>query len=314
MSNPSDWPLPHGSSRFMMPKRIVQQLADSPVSQGIYPLSIGCYRQAKNHRMQRNKHDNFLLIYCLGGQGQLNLQQHNIAISAGDLIILPANTPHSYNASPNDPWTIYWVHFSGTQTSDFMAHLINNNQKYLVTPLGLHSRLVNDFEALLEVRQTGYNINACFMAANQLRQILTHIALLKPVKNQAIAKQTLDLEKIHSLMVAHAEEQLNLDSLAAAANLSKYHFINKYKALTGTTPINHFINIKIERACHLLDTSQKSISEIAYILGYEDAYYFSRIFKKVMGLPPRQYRNIRLGRQLEQNIYIDKSEDASIKK
>jgi AraC-like DNA-binding protein len=77
--------------------------------------------------------------------------------------------------------------------------------------------------------------------------------------------------------------------------LSKYHFIKKYKALTGTTPINHFIQLKIERACHLLDVTNKGIKEIAWAVGYEDAYYFSRIFRKVMGISPSQYRAIRLG-------------------
>jgi AraC-like DNA-binding protein len=78
-------------------------------------------------------------------------------------------------------------------------------------------------------------------------------------------------------------------------NLSRFHFIKKYKALTGTTPINHFIHLKIERACHLLDVTSKGVNEVAWALGYEDAYYFSRIFKKTMGISPSQYRRIRVG-------------------
>jgi transcriptional regulator GlxA family with amidase domain len=97
-------------------------------------------------------------------------------------------------------------------------------------------------------------------------------------------------------MQARLHEQIDVDTLAAAVSLSKYHFIKKYKALTGTTPINHFIRLKIERACHLLDVTNKGIKEIAWAVGYEDAYYFSRIFRKMMGMSPRQYREIRLGR------------------
>jgi AraC family transcriptional regulator of arabinose operon len=55
--------------------------------------------------------------------------------------------------------------------------------------------------------------------------------------------------------------------------------------------MDYFIHLKIQEACKLLVLSRLSISEIAYELGYEDPYYFSRIFKKVMGTSPLQYRS-----------------------
>jgi transcriptional regulator GlxA family with amidase domain len=96
-------------------------------------------------------------------------------------------------------------------------------------------------------------------------------------------------------MQARVHEQLELEALAETVSLSKFHFIKKYKELTGTTPINHFIHLKVERACHLLDVTTKSINEISFAVGYEDAYYFSRIFKKIMGVSPSQYRRMRMG-------------------
>ncbi len=50
--------------------------------------------------------------------------------------------------------------------------------------------------------------------------------------------------------------------------------------------------MKIERACYLLDTGELSISAVAEQLGYEDSYYFSRLFKKVMGVSPSSYRRV----------------------
>jgi AraC-like DNA-binding protein len=53
--------------------------------------------------------------------------------------------------------------------------------------------------------------------------------------------------------------------------------------------------MKMERACYLLDITQQSVQEIAWSLGYEDAYYFSRLFRKVIGVAPTQYRAMRHG-------------------
>lgn len=293
MSTPSNWPLPPQSIRFVLPHKIIRKLTQNKLSRDLYPLGAGYYQQASGHRMERLEHDDNLLIYCLEGKGMVRINQKNIAVKTGDLVILPRGIAHQYASSPNYPWTIYWCHFEGDLADEFVQHLQVPKQKPII-PLGLHSSLVGEFDALLEARHSSYHLNAFINAANQLRQILTHIALLQPlVRSQD--SDSFDLEKIHSLMQARIHEQLDIDTLANSVNLSKFHFIKRYKELTGTTPINHFIQLKIERACHLLDISSRTIAEVAFMVGYEDAYYFSRIFKKVMGISPTQYRKLQVG-------------------
>ncbi|WP_372830655.1 AraC family transcriptional regulator [Pontibacterium sp.] len=297
MSTPSSWPLPPESIRFVIPRRVISELAQHPLSSGLYPLGMGYYRQATGHHMERDVHDDNLLIYCLDGEGDLEAGGKKHRVRPGDILLIPKGIPHSYKARRKNPWTIYWVHFHGHHASDFVQHLAlpRSDQPHLVMPIGIHSRLVSDFEALLEARESTYNINAYICAANQLRQIMAHIALLQPLARHKQSGDGIDIERVHSLMQARAHEQLDLDTLAETVNLSKYHFVKKYKEITGTTPINHFIQLKIERACHLLDTTNNSINEIAFAVGYEDAYYFSRIFKKLMGVSPSQYRKMRTG-------------------
>ncbi|MDO6467605.1 AraC family transcriptional regulator [Neptunomonas phycophila] len=293
MSQPSDWPLPPDSSRFVVPRKMVSLLSQHSLAKDLYPLGLGYYKQALNHTMSRNKHDDYLMIYCLDGEGKLTINNQIHTVKAGDIICLPKGVAHAYKASEATPWTIYWVHFSGDKSEDFIDYLAINSNNY-VFPLGIHSRLTSDFESLLECRQYSYNINAFVHTASLLRQILTHIAQLQPLAKQQAA-HNFDLERVHSLMQARVHEQLELEALAETVSLSKFHFIKKYKELTGTTPINHFIHLKVERACHLLDVTTKSINEISFAVGYEDAYYFSRIFKKIMGISPSQYRRMRMG-------------------
>jgi AraC family transcriptional regulator of arabinose operon len=90
-----------------------------------------------------------------------------------------------------------------------------------------------------------------------------------------------NLDDIEELMALHIHSSLDLASLAAQAQLSKYHFSRKFKQLTGHSPIQHFLHLKIQHACLLLDTSDNSIKQIAGEVGYSDAYYFSRLFKQL---------------------------------
>ncbi|MCW8885487.1 MAG: AraC family transcriptional regulator [Motiliproteus sp.] len=298
MSKPSSWPLPPNSCRFVVPKPLVEQQRRDLLTRDLYLFGAGHYVEAKGHHMKRAVHDDFLLIYCTAGLGHLTLAKpstRKLQIQTGDLVILPRGLAHEYVADKRTPWSIYWVHFEGPLGKRFIEN-IRLDYNYPIINIGQQAKLVSDFENLLQIRQTGYQLKPFIHAANQLRQILSYVALLRP--QEATRKSQsgqFDLERIHSMMQERIHEQLDLETLAASCNLSKYHFAKKYKELTGSSAINHFINLKIEHACQLLDVSQKSISQISYDVGYDDAYYFSRIFKKVMGLSPSEYRKMRLG-------------------
>ena len=293
MSKPSQWPLPPESFRFVVPIKQVEKLKKHPLSTGLYATGLGYYKEAKGHKMTRDTHDDHLLMYCLHGKGELHVNNTTSQIVAGDIVLLPKGVSHRYKASKNHPWTIYWVHFSGSDCDSFLDYLAIEKHNYIIS-LGVHSRLVTSFEYILECRQTNYDTASFINVANMLRQMLSHIALIGTVSIRQHAKHQLDLELVHSLMEASVHEKLELDTLAKEVNLSKFHFIKKYRELTGSTPVNHFIHLKIKRACDLLDITNKSIKEVSYAIGYEDAYYFSRIFKKVMGISPSQYRNTSL--------------------
>jgi transcriptional regulator GlxA family with amidase domain len=97
----------------------------------------------------------------------------------------------------------------------------------------------------------------------------------------------------------HLRENLDqphrLDELAAAAGVSVPHFCTLFRRQTGYAPIDFLIRQRIQRACKLLDTTQESIAGIAAVVGYEDAYYFTRCFRRIIGCSPRAYRRIPKG-------------------
>jgi len=98
------------------------------------------------------------------------------------------------------------------------------------------------------------------------------------------------MEKLTAQMQKNLGGELDLDALASTANLSKFHFIRRFKEHTGHAPIQRFIQMKMQRACELLDSTDKAIKVIAGEVGYQDAFYFSRIFKRTIGVSPQKYR------------------------
>jgi AraC-like DNA-binding protein len=282
----SNWPLPKEGIRFVMPQSLCDALAHNPLSANLYPEAMGYYPQAASHQMQRDTHTGHLLIYCTAGRGTLTLEGAHHRIRSGDLILLPPGIAHRYSAHPKYPWSIYWLHFAGDLSNHFVQLL---NMNTTVEYIGLQPRITSQLEELFMLRNSGYDATSFIHGSHQLQQMLSHLALILRQQRSQGGTQ-IDIDDTRSFMNEHLHGQLSLDDLAKHSKLSKYHFSKRFKALTGHSPIEFFIHLKIQYACHLLDSSTQTIKQVAASLGYEDAYYFSRIFKKVIGLSPDQYR------------------------
>ena len=290
MSAPSKWPLPDEGTRFLTPAFMLNKLARHPLTRECYPAAMGYYPAASFHRMQRSRHDDNLLIYCVEGKGFASTGEWSGSIEAGEILLLPQGMAHHYQADDENPWTIYWVHFQGSSTAVFNQYLGYREGGSPASSIGVSPQLIAQFRGMMEVNRTGYSTRAFINAANQLRHLLTQIAL-EVRRAQATSQHSFNLETVQSFMLDNIGQQLDLKTLAASAKLSKFHFANKYKALTGYSPIKHFLNMKMEHACYLLDSSQLSVKEVAAALGYDDPLYFSRQFRKIIGLSPRAYRS-----------------------
>lgn len=282
----SGWPLPANGVRILVPQALTKLLSEHPLSRDLYPIAAGYYPRAAGHSMRRREHADNLLAYCVEGSGTLRTETGAWPVSAGNLMLVPVGTAHTYAADRRKPWSLYWVHYAGELATAYTEFLSLNEP---VAPIGVHPRLLADFEALFALRNAGGNERAFVHAASVLKAMLTDIAALTVAYGNSRGTR-IDLDLIQQMMHRQLDRDLSLDDLAQAANLSKFHFVRKFKQLTGHAPIQHFIHLKMQHACQLLDTTQEPIKRIANRVGYNDPHYFSRLFKRVIGVSPQQYR------------------------
>lgn len=293
MSGPSDWPLPAQGVRFFVPAFLRRQLAASPLARGLYPHAMGYYPNAEGHRVERREHDDHLLLYCIDGAGSLATAAGHWRIGAGDLVALPRGIGHRYRASARRPWTLYWVHFGGALGPAFWQALDHRPERPVVA-LGLSPKVIADFDLLLAARRSGYSRTVFVHAAQHLGQMIAYIAAMRP-RMAGGREGAFDVDRVRSLMHERINASLSLQELAERMGMSRYTLARKYKRATGNTPIQDFIHLKMERACQLLDFGRQDVQEVAWALGYDDPYYFSRLFRRVIGVSPSGYRALRHG-------------------
>jgi AraC-like DNA-binding protein len=116
------------------------------------------------------------------------------------------------------------------------------------------------------------------------------------------------LEKVERsirYMVANLNRPLQISTLAAQANLSPSHFFALFKQATGYPPMDYFTKLRMRYARRLLDSTSARVKEVAAAVGYDDPFYFSRVFKSVSAVAPVHYRGLDLELRREINDQLE---------
>jgi transcriptional regulator GlxA family with amidase domain len=91
-------------------------------------------------------------------------------------------------------------------------------------------------------------------------------------------------------MHENVEHRWTVESLAAASGMSRSAFAVRFKELVGETPLEYLTNWRMQRATGLLQKGDKKLFDVAKSVGYDSDAAFSKAFKRVLGVPPREYR------------------------
>jgi AraC-like DNA-binding protein len=277
---------------FVIPNNFLEDLSKNPLSQFLTVTDIGYFPHAEYHFRQRPKGINTaILLYCSAGDGYCSLpMQEKKPLSKGDLLVIPPFTPHEYGASQENPWSIYWVHCKG---SYFDAFNQNAPRFPVVIPDFLGERLKKLFRQCFIILRTPYQ-NEEFLYLCQL--VATIFALVNCAAKQPEIPFSVNADKglVRAVMYMqdHLHSTITLEELCKASMFSSSHLHHLFKHSTGYAPIEYFLRIKMQAASHDLCFSALPVVDIAEEYGFEDPYYFSRIFKKIMGLSPQKFRSL----------------------
>lgn len=278
-----------GQTLIVVPEPQQRAMAGHPLLSGLHVTHAGFFPRAPGHYIERPQGcAGYVMILCLRGRGWAESAGRRHSLERGDLVALRAFQPHAYGAADEDPWAIAWVHFGGSESEAWLTQTMGRpgTASCHTPPERVDSLGLDRIHAVLT---RGYGLAELLEAAALLRLALLTISRRRAQTSTAVSAQ----ERVHAsveLLRREWKQRHTLPELAAAAGLSVTRYTALFGRLTGFAPIDFLIRQRVQQGATLLATTVAPIAAVAEECGFNDPYYFSRSFTRVMGCSPREYR------------------------
>lgn len=269
-----------------------QTKPDSPPWKLLYP---GHLVKGPHYRHDRPEgiYD-WLIILTLQGAGRIYWPHGECVARRGDVILIEPNFPHGYQTDPQtQEWDLLWAHFE--PSSDWRQWM-----RWPLTGPGVRLIQLADEQVFDRVHhhlaQTLQLYHTYMSHRMELARSSLHSALLWCDQVNPLAQSSRfdpRLREILDHIATHLDRPLSITQLAERCGLSVSRFAHLFRETMGISPQKFIEHRRIEQACHLLEHTSLSLSEIAEATGFDNPYYFSARFKHLKKSSPTLYRTTR---------------------
>lgn len=262
---------------FLTPSALAQELL-------YYMPSCGYYYTNYDYRIERQDYHSYMLFYICEGRLSVTNEGQTAVAEAGQAGFLNCHEPHEYHTIGNTEFV--WLHLDGAETAGFYRAVLERNDGFLLAPGSAAER----------VREGIYRIvYACRNEQTPGEPVLSGLiydillGLLGATHDEDCPDGS-PCETAMQYIRAHYSEKISLEDLARLVSMSQYHFARLFKRSCGYSPHEFLILTRLNRAKHLLKTTDMPVKVIAQTVGYPSVTTFTNAFSSRVGLSPSLFR------------------------
>ena len=236
--------------------------------------------------------DYYLVHFVKHGKGIYHFKQSSITVSENELFLIPPNEVTIYQADSHNPWEYYWFGLSGNSAKHLLSIVgLNKENRKIKYRLGHVFAIDRIIYELTNITQE--NESDTLFELSKLYEIFSYLKKnydtqhnrqnTKPTENNYV-KTAIDY------MNRNYMQRTSIAFIADYVGIDRTILFRYFKKDTGISPKEYLIRLRMQKAVALLETTDLSIKEITFSVGYQDPYLFSKMFKKRHSISPRQYR------------------------
>ncbi|WP_372772613.1 helix-turn-helix domain-containing protein [Mangrovibacterium sp.] len=273
-----------------IPAFIVESQLQDELTKDLYLCELTELLLSKNSILeQKTPLENYLLLYCTKGELLLTIASDRVWLRQEQFCIIPKDFQYRFQVGEIEPTALLQCYFNGSKVK------MMEQEFTVVRDLApsVNNRVANRkmiFDELFANLTRGYN-NANMHYINfTFGHLLATFVFASRTGDDILSEENPMVQKLIRYMEQNSDKKLTLNDLAQESGYSITYLSTIFRRVTNYSPLSYFAHLKISRSCEMLDQTKLKIKQIAFSLGYTDAYYFSKDFQKKMGISPRAYR------------------------
>jgi AraC family transcriptional regulator of arabinose operon len=231
----------------------------------------------------------YVIHYIIDGEGSYTVNNKTYIIKKNQGFLIRPGTVTYYEADKDNPWSYMWIGFNGVKAETYLNYA-NLNEENLIFEYSTDSTLKDYISEMLKLNEMDYS--------SELKlEGLLYFFMSKLVETRkdvfnpkAYKSAELYLEKSIEFIENNYSNNIKINDIANYIGINRSYLTHIFKKNINISPQDFLVNYKIDKACNLLENTDLSIKVVAKSIGYSDPLTFSKIFKKVKGESPKNYR------------------------
>jgi AraC-like DNA-binding protein len=226
--------------------------------------------------------------YVTDGKGHYEDNTGKYFVGTGTLMIIKPGVPCKFFPSPETGWVENYLMFNWP-LAEFIIDNAFPSQNKPVFDIGLKDDILDAFHKIFELASQNNNQIQQYITGMILK-LLGVVLTSEEQHNGSLERLENTIHQTCFFVKRNVDKNIDFKKIAFENNLGYEHFRKIFKQIIGIPPGQYHLQLKIDAARKLLLSTNKSVKEISYDLGFESVYYFCRLFKKKMGITPSQAR------------------------
>lgn len=277
---------------YVESNRIIYTPSDFAKTNLLHLQEVGKLQALSPHTSSRRGLLSFLFFIVTSGSGSLVYDGVNYPLSSGDCVFIDCRKPYSHISSKEYLWSLKWAHFYAFNMNGIYEKYVERGGRPVIATdnSGTFSGLLDELLAV-----AGSEDYIRDMKINEKITCLLTLIMAEswhPESNAQRGLKKQSLQHIKTYLEEHYQEQITLELLAEHFYINKYYLTRVFKEQFGTTILNCLGQIRITHAKKLLRFSDFTVETVGGMVGIEEPGYFSRVFKKIEGITPGEYRKM----------------------
>lgn len=269
----------------------------SDIYQDLYYVTKGREKCMANHSYGPSNREYFLLHIILNGKGIFQHKESKYLLETGQFFMIFPGEQTYYEADAEEPWEYIWFGFDGTSANSILAAIgitsdspVGTIAHYdLVKPMIERMSGMDPVSFVSRMKLQGRLYELFSLIANEENIQVNDKSMIEKVNKKLIYTE----EAIRIIRENYGHTDFLIGDISQELSLNESYLASVFKQVTGRTLHKYLIDYRIQKSRDYLETTDFNISEVGEKIGYKNALSFTRMFKQVMGITPKHYKDAR---------------------